>query len=261
MIYLIITLLLFLSSAPILSEEERKFITGKIKRDSFPIRDVHIFNITTNKGTVSNDLGMFMLPVKLGDRISISHLNFKNRTISITKNILDAMTVKITLAQQVTLLEAFTLKKTRGIFEQDTDIVKYSGPTVNAKTLKLPYVNTKVSEDGAVLQIQSGVVISLSNLLGVLSGSKKRAKALRKIRMEDTQLVKIRNFFTDDFFITDLQIQKKHINYFLNFCIKKNIIQFFDKKDNLRLTKILLQESNLFLQRNASLITIALKKE
>jgi hypothetical protein len=259
--YLILALLLFLFNTAILSQEERKFITGEIKLDSFPIHNVHILNRTTNTGTVSNDLGMFMLPVKLGDRLSISHLNLKNRTISITKKNIDALAISIALTNQATLLRAFTLKKTRGIFEQDKDILIYTGPKVNAQTLKLPYANTKISTDDAVFKIQSGAVISLSNLVSVLNGSKKRAKALRKRSFEDTQLVKIRNFFTDDFFITDLHIQEKHINSFLNFCVKKNIIRFFNKKDNLRLTKTLLRESNLFPQEDSSLIEVAFKKK
>jgi hypothetical protein len=40
--------------------------------------------------------------------------------------------------------------------------------------------------------------------------AKKRTRALRKRSFGDTQLVKIRNFFTDDFFITDLHAQKTH---------------------------------------------------
>jgi hypothetical protein len=83
--YLILALLLFLFRKPILSQEKRKFISGEIKLDRFPIHSVHILNMTTNKGTVSNDLRIFRLPVKLGDRLSVSHLNLKNKTISITK--------------------------------------------------------------------------------------------------------------------------------------------------------------------------------
>jgi len=257
--HLIVALLLFLCSAQLLSQEERKFITGEIKLDSFPIHNVHVLNITTNTGTVSNELGMFILPVKLGDRLSISHLNLKNLIISITKEHVDALAISVEFTEQATLLREFTLQKTRGIFDQDKDILRYTGPTVNAQTLKLP--DTKISTDAAVFKIKSGAVISLNNLVSVLNGSKKRAKALGKLSFEDRQLVKIRNFFTDDFFITDLQIQEKYINSFLNFCVKKNIIQFFNKKENLRLTKIFLRESNLFAQEDSSLIKVAIKKQ
>jgi hypothetical protein len=259
--YLILALLLFLFNAPILSQEERKFITGEIKLDSFPIHNVHILNITTNSGTISDHLGMFRLQVKLGDRLSISHLNLKNATITITKKNINTSEIGVTLTEQVILLKAFTLEESMGIFEQNKDILTYNGPPVNAQTLKLPDANIKIRRDNAVFKIQSGAVMSLNNLVSVLNGSKKRAKALRKQSFEDIQLEKIRKFFTDDFFITDLHIPEKHINSFLNFCVKKNIIRFFNKKENLRLTKILLRESNLFPQEDSSLIKVAFKKK
>jgi hypothetical protein len=258
--YLTILLFLYLFSSTTLSQEKREVINGKVKLAGLPIHDVHITNLNTNIGTISNDLGIFNIPVKQGDSISISHLNLKNLTVIITKKNTDSLTLSITLAEEITTLNAFTLERPRGIFEQDKDILLYDGPTVNAQTLKLPYANTKISTDDAVFKIQSGAVVSLSNLVSVLDGSKKRAKALEKLSFEDAQLKKIRNFFTDDFFMTDLQIQEEYINSFLNFCVKKNIIRFFNKKNNLRLTKILLRESNLFPQKDSSLIKVAFKK-
>ena len=258
--YLILALFLFLFSIPILSQENRKLINGEIKLDSFPIHDVHIINITANTGTISNDLGMFTIPVKLGDRISISHLNLKNVTITITKKNINASEIGITLVEQVTLLEAFTLKKSRGIFEQDTDILTYNGPTVNAQTLKLPYTNTKVNANETVFKARSGAALNLENIFGKLNGEYKRAIALKNLITEDQQLLKIRNFFTDDFFMTDLQIQQEHINLFLNFCLQKNIIQCYIKKEKLKLTKILIQESKSFPQKENSEIKISFKK-
>ena len=258
--YLTVLLFFYLFSSTTLSQEKREVINGEVKLASLPVHDVHIINLNTNIGTISNDLGIFNIPVKRGDSISISHLNLKNLTVIITKKNTDSLTLNITLAEEITTLNAFTLERPRGIFEQDKDILLYAGPTVNAQTLKLPYANTKISTDDAVFKIQSGAVVSLSNLVSVLDGSKKRAKALEKLSFEDAQLKKIRNFFTDDFFMTDLQIQEEYINSFLNFCVKKNIIRFFNKKDNLRLTKILLRESNLFPHKDSSLIKLAFKK-
>jgi hypothetical protein len=258
--YLILIILLFTFSKPIQSQENRKLINGAIKLDSFPIHDVHIMNMTTNIGTISNDLGIFSIPVKLGDHLSISHLNLKNVTITITKKNINTSEIGITLTEQVTLLKAFTLEESRVIFEQDTDILTYNGPTVNAQTLKLPYANSKVNADKVVFKIRSGAVVNLENLFGKLNGDYKRAIALKKLIIEDQQLLKIRNSFTDDFFITDLQIQQDQITSFLNFCVQKNIIQCYLKKENLKLTKILIQESKSFPQKENSEIKISFKK-
>jgi hypothetical protein len=243
-----------------LSQESRKLINGAIKLAGLPVHDVHITNMNTNTGTVSNSLGKFYIPIKLGDRLSISHLNLENLTITITKKNINSLALPIALTEEITTLKAFTLERPKGVFEQDNDILTYAGPTVNAQTLMLPYANTKVTATAAVFKIESGAVVNLDNLAGILSGRKKRAETLKKLSIEDSQLIRIRKYFTDDFFITDLQIQKEHINSFLNFCVKKNILHFFNKKNHLRLTKVLLRESNLFPQKDSSLIKIAFKK-
>ena len=258
--YLVLFILLFSISKPIISQEKRNLISGKVKLDSLPIHDVHIINLATNLGTISNDYGEFNIPVKLGDRLSVSHLNLNNLIIVITKTNIETLKLTIILSEQITMLDEFTLEKPRGIFDQDKDIMTYNGPPVNAKTLKLPYANIKSKKDKAIFKIRSGAVVSLDNLMNILNGNNKRAKILKKLSIEDEQLLKIRKYFTDDFFITDLQIREDLINSFLNFCVNKNIIHFFKKEDNLILTKILIQESNYFPQKENSEIKLALKK-
>jgi hypothetical protein len=259
--YFTILLCLFLCSKSISSQEQRKLIKGEVTLNRLSINDVHIINLHTKKGTVSNNSGVFNIFVKLGERLLISRLNLKEINIVITKEQLKSLSLRVSLNEQVTILEAFTLERPRGIFDVDKDILIYAGPTVSAQTLKLPYSNTKGNADNAVFKIQSGAVLSLDNLASMLDGSKKRGEALRKRSKEETELRKIRKYFTDDFFITDLQIQQNNINSFLNFCVHKNIIQMFQKKNNLSLTIILLRESNFFPQKDAAQIKIALKKK
>lgn len=258
--YLIFLLLFFLFSTHANSQEKRKLIHGIILRDSLPIRDVHIINLKTNTGTISNDFGIFKMPIKLGDSLSISHINFKNSIITITKKNLNSLTLTVNLKEQVTVLKEFTLERSRGIFEQDKDIMTYSGPLVNAKTLHLPYANTTTKVDQSVFKLRSGAVVNLNNLANVFNGDHKRAEILKKLIVEDQQLLKIRKYFTDDFFMTDLQIKQDHINSFLNFCVQKNIIHFFNQTENLRLIKILIKESKSFPQKENSEIKIAFKK-
>ncbi|MGK0448625.1 MAG: hypothetical protein ACJA2M_002424, partial [Polaribacter sp.] len=144
-------------------------------------------------------------------------------------------------------LDGFTLEKPRSIFYVDPQMVR---PTiVNAKTLNLPYANTTVKKEYSIVKFRSGAAVSLDNLINSLNGNNKRRKELNKISQEDNALSNIRTYFTDDFFITDLQIKKKHINPFLNYCVKKNIIAYFKRNENILLTKVLMDQSRLFPQK------------
>jgi hypothetical protein len=185
--------------------------------------------------------------VFIGDTLVFSHINFKNKEIAITQEVLNKEIVTIVLEGKTYELEEITLEKPKSIFYVDPEIMT-TPIVVNAKTLNLPYANTKAKKDYSIVKFRSGGVISLDNLINALNGNNKKRKQLKKIVFEDEVLGDIRKHFTDDFFVTDLNIKPENINPFLNYCYKKNIINYFKKDDNLRLTTILIKESRTFPQ-------------
>ena len=243
---LLIICTLFFSAFYVFGQEKRILKQGKVVLENDPISDVHIINKNTNVGTITNDIGFFEIPMKVGDSLYFSHLNLKDKLILITKEVILLTDFRIQLNEKTVALDGFILEKPRSIFYVDKDIMPNNGPVVNAKTLNLPYANTKVKKEDAVLKIRSGAVVSLYNLLNSLNGSSTRKKQLNKVVKEDATLLKIRNYFTDDFFITDLKIKKEYINPFLNYCIDKNIIATFNKNNVIKLTRLLMVESKDF---------------
>lgn len=225
-------------------QKQKKNITGKVFYDGEVISDVHIINKNANQGTNTNDLGLFEIPVFIGDTLTFSHINFKDKEITITKENIYNEILKVELEGKTYQLEEITLQKPKSIFYVDPEIMP--APNINAKTLNLPYANTIAKKDYSVVKFRSGGVVSLDNLINALNGNNRRRKELQKITYEDDILKKIRKHFTDDFFITDLNIKQENINPFLNYCYKKNIINHFNKKNNLRLTTILIKESRTF---------------
>jgi hypothetical protein len=229
------------------SQEKRKGINGKILFDKTVLSDVHILNRNTNKGTITNDKGTFEIAVMIGDSLQFTHVNLKSKQLIITKEIFTKRNLEIELNEITYALDGFTLEKPRSIFYVDPQMVR---PTiVNAKTLNLPYANTTVKKEYSIVKFRSGAAVSVDNLINSLNGNNKRRKELNKISQEDNALSNIRTYFTDDFFITDLQIKKKHINPFLNYCVKKNIIAYFKRNENILLTKVLMNQSRTFPQK------------
>jgi hypothetical protein len=229
------------------SQGERKRIHGKILFDKTVLSDVHILNRNTNRGTITNDKGTFEIAVMIGDSLQFTHVNLKSKQLIITKEIFTKRNLEIELNENTYALDGFTLEKPRSIFYVDPQMVR---PTiVNAKTLNLPYANTTVKKEYSIVKFRSGAAVSVDNLINSLNGNNKRRKELQKISYEDSVLSNIRTYFTDDFFITDLQIKKKHINPFLNYCVKKNIIAYFKRNENILLTKVLIDQSRTFPQK------------
>jgi hypothetical protein len=231
----------------VFSQEKRKLINGKILFDKSITSDVHVINKNTNQGTISNDFGWFEIPVSIGDSLQFTHINLKAKICIVTKEVFSKRSLEIKLEENTYALEGFTLEKPKSIFYVDPQTIRPIN--VNAKTLNLPYANNTAKKDYSVVKFRSGASVSLDNLINAFNGNNKRRKQLEKITKEDNVLSKIRKYFTDDFFITDLQIKKEHINPFLNYCHRKNIISYFNKNENIKVTRILMRESKTFPQK------------
>ncbi|PQJ78557.1 carboxypeptidase-like regulatory domain-containing protein [Polaribacter porphyrae] len=229
------------------SQQSKKLIHGYIIVEKTAISNVHVINKSSNIGTITNDFGWFEIPVSLDDTLQFTHVNFETKEIKISKDIFIEGKINITLKEKVYILEEIVLEKPKSIFHIDKDILP--PPKVNAKTLRLPYANTKPKKDKAIVKFRSGGVVNLDNLINAINGNNRREKMLKKITYEDKVLSEIRKYFTDDFFITDLNIKKENINPFLNYCFKKGIINLFNKKQNIILTKVLMKESKVFPQK------------
>ena len=240
------------------SQEKRIRIPGKVTFDNTVISDVHVINKNTEQGTITNDNGWFEIPVAIGDSLQFTHVNLKSKQIIITKELFKKRNLEISLKENTYALDGFTLEKPKSIFYADPQMVR--PPIVNAKTLNLPYAKATVKKDHSILKFRSGGTVSIDNLFNALNGDNKRRKELNKISNEDNALFNIRRHFTDDFFITDLQIKKKHINPFLNYCVKKNIIAYFKRNENILLTQVLMAQSKTFPQKINSDSLIAAKK-
>ena len=232
-----------LTSLIIVAQNNAKIVSGTIYLDSLALEDVHIINPKLDIGSVSDKKGRFEILAAKGDVLIISHVNFEYKEHVITEGDLRSKQINIHLDSKTYMLHEIVLKKKRGIFEVDKDILIYKGPIVNAQTLKLPYAKNQQSKDEKTVALNSGVSISLGGLANALNGNTKQEIVFKKQKIEDKNILKIRKHFTDSFFIYQLKITKENINPFLELCISKGIINLYRKNKFLELTTILLDNS------------------
>lgn len=242
----LLLLITFSCLTSVVSQEKNNFeITGKIVIDSTSIENAHVINKTTLKGTITNKGGIFALPVKVGDTLFISHLNFEKKEIIITSKEEKNKSIVIKLESKSHVLSEVTLKKRRSIFYVDPQIMPEH--IVNATTLKLPYANviSKKNEKITALTFTS-FSVDLDNLINFFNGKTKKAKELKEVKLIDNRLAAIRKKFTDYFFTNQLNIEKAYINQFLNYCLNSGVIKYYDKGNSLKLVEALIAKSKTF---------------
>ncbi|KAB1153204.1 carboxypeptidase-like regulatory domain-containing protein [Tenacibaculum aiptasiae] len=239
LLLLFFTILSFNATA----QNNPKIISGYIFVDSIPTQDIHLINKKLSIGTITDEKGHFEILANKGDILIASHLNIEYTEYSISDQDLEATKITIYIDSKNHLLDEVVLEKKKGIFDIDKDILTNNAPIVNAKTLKLPYANSKKPEKDKTLKIKSGVSVSLSGLINSINGNNRKEKILRKVKSEDENISKIRKHFTDGFFVQQLKIKKENINSFLEYCISRGIINLYKKDKLLELTSILIDNS------------------
>ena len=251
--------ILFISSYCFAQTKQITMLNGRVLSDSLAIENAHIINKTTSKGVVTNLKGVFKIPVTLGDILYISHINFENTEIMITRNLLKDQELKININPKTYALEEIEIKKRKGIFEIEKDILPAS--KINAITLNLPYANIKAKpENKDVLRPESGLAVNLVSLINSFNGKRKKAKELKNAKIKDQKFDALKSKFQKSFFYTHLKIKKGYINQFLEYCIKEGVHNYREKDNIIKLTNYLIQKSKTFPYTEASMDTLLTKK-
>ena len=90
--------------------------------DSIPLENVHVINKNTSIGTITNSKGEFKIPVLKNDTLFVSHINIKNKEISISEEIFSSKKITLHIASASFVLDEITIKKRRSIFYVDKEI-------------------------------------------------------------------------------------------------------------------------------------------
>lgn len=233
-------------------------MTGTVFSDSLTLENVHIINKTSFKGTITNNHGLFKLPVKVGDTLHISHINFEVKKLVISVAEKGTKNVFVNLSPKTHALNEITIQKRKSIFYVDPQIMPHS--MINATTLNLPYANVKAKpENKDILRPESGLAVNLVSLINTFNGKRKKAKELKNAKIKDQKFDNLRSQFQDSFFYVDLKIRKGHINQFIAYCIKEGIYNYREKDNIIKLTNYLIQKSKTYPYKHIDLDTLLSK--
>ena len=82
---ILIAILLF--SSNLAAQKSNVFLRGMVRDSLNLIKDVHVVNLNTLKGTYSNDYGQFRISVSLGDTLEFTSVQFETVKKVITDGI------------------------------------------------------------------------------------------------------------------------------------------------------------------------------
>lgn len=225
---------------------------GRVLNDSLSIERVHVINKTTQRGTLTNKLGDFSIPVKVNDTLIFSAVQFENYRRIVTEADVRRMQVLIPLKPRVNLLDEVVIE-----------------PVSVAQQLNLPNAHkkpktkldarldghSKASVPVVLLTTLIGGAGGIDNLYYVLSGQRKRDRKLKSLIREDRiasihQKIarNIRLYFEDKFFTESLKIPENQIDDFIDYCLDYDIVFLYQEERYLELIEVFFEVKDAYLQ-------------
>jgi hypothetical protein len=167
-------------------------------------------------GTISDAFGKFKLPAQLYDTILFSDIEFKNIQIIVTESNMYEKYLEIDFQVNINeLAEVIIANNMAGALGL---------PNADREVMSQAERKTNYYKKGG----------AISKLQGLVSGEARKMRKLQRLSEEDErtrayqiQILKIREYYKDEFFINSLKVPEEDINNFISHCIKKGVIQMY----------------------------------
>lgn len=259
--FLLITIFYFQLSY---SQDWGTLIKGFIHSESLPVENIHIVNLSSKIGVISNEKGTFQIHVRINDSIQISSIQFQKKHVIINNNHIKGKRLNIYLNTKIYSLDTVIVKTHNliGILLSDLKKTpKKKTPKMNFEMPKVLHWKTFINKDHmdlikppSVLHLVDPTYTSRSIELfggggggGSVDRKYEQEKKMKKLIQQNKDFpTKIKSDLGLDFFIKVLLLDENEINHFLDFCNSRDIINLYYKNKLLEVIEILIKESKYY---------------
>lgn len=247
----------------LMAQQKTFWLHGMIRDTANVIKDVHIINLNTAKGTFSNDYGQYRMVVSVGDTLEFTSVQHETVKKVITDQIAFSKKLNVVLKNKTYVLDEVVLKNHDLTGNLLIDRKKAPGKDTIAKiteNMEDLIVDLASKSTQRIDPAERGTAKttlrntdptrSFKGVGGAISlGSKKRKKEkLRKITSNTFTTKNVIDKVGIDLFI-QLKIPEEQIYNFVDFCKKFKIQQLFQQQKFLEMTEVFKEKSTLFLKQ------------
>ncbi len=245
-------LFFFLLLTRICAQDFFSDVQGRVYSKDGDVAATHVLNTTTKKATITDINGFFTIVAKLNDTLVFSAVQYKRKEIVITLSVLESKLLMIPLEEALTELDEVVVMpySLSGNIASDLNTLK-TEPVITASTLGLPnaYVKPISKAEREFQAATANPYMSFDPLINMLTGRKKmlKARVKRNAKYERTQ--RVREFYADSLYTTELKIPQDKIDDFMYFCeVDSAFQQIIDSHDRLRIWAFMKRKSLTYLE-------------
>jgi len=230
------------------SQEKYAFISGKIISANNSVGNVHIVNLNTKLGTVSNDSGEFEMMVSLNDILLFSSIEYERKEVRITGNFLKYKKIVVELVPSINeLAEIFIEGLTVNL---NYDIKKVPLDTLPKHTFFLKPGDLKKALPPDLHGSEKAPYVGFFPPIPGVPLPDARYEAEQRLKREISQKKQFPSKIVKQlglaYFTDKLHIPEEKIDNFLAFCEFRNIIIEYYKNNLLEVIQILREESKAY---------------
>ncbi|WP_394975040.1 carboxypeptidase-like regulatory domain-containing protein [uncultured Croceitalea sp.] len=222
----LLTIFFFLIAFIVVAQEtDRQLIRGQVIYRGSNVANENVYNSTTETGTITDDDGRFVIPVKVGDKLLFTAVNYQLMVFEVTQEILDKNRLVVEVTEKVTQLDEVVVSP-----ENQEKFLEVK----NEKFKGFEYEIDRTTEVKNVAYLSQNERIegrlNFVNIFKAIFNSKNKNNG------EDREPLKVsevmRQVYDDEFFVSDLKLPQDKIDAFLLYCDDKMGTQSLLRKEN-----------------------------
>ena len=195
-----------------LSAQQRTFLNGKLLYRNNNVVAANVINNSSQFNTITDSNGEFQIDVLEGDEIIFSSVEFKFKTVTITKEILKKNRLVVNITERVNILDEIVISPENTEKFIDLKEEEFKGYNyVQDKSTKLD--NTILKEG----QFYNGInLVNVAKLISKLILNPSQENKLNLIPSKVLPFV-----FDNNFFINELNLKEDQIDDFMTYLDQK----------------------------------------
>jgi hypothetical protein len=207
----------------------REIINGQIISEATAIDNVTVFNVSSNKGAVTDKLGFFTMYARPSDTLVFSSVIFKSKILVLTENDFKVIVLKIKLEEFINELDevVVTPSTLTGNLEKDAKNIKVTDKQSAFNTSEI--ADMQMERDFQSTQFNSAMpsdllipygmdFIKIGKMVGKLFGKEKSKEKPVVFTSDKNFQAAVKDKFTYHFFTETLELKHDEIGLFLNYC-------------------------------------------
>jgi len=235
----------------------RVMVKGKINA---PIGDdvegVVIYNLTTKKGTITNNKGIFKINVGVNDKVEVIAMQYQKFVVLIDKGVVDTKSLNIFLNESVNFLDevivrpydllgnvSIDVKKINVTESGLNEVSQLTSARINDTDYDWTADELSELENKVFLEDRMMYGLNFVNLFKAVFKNNKKSKTKVVADID----VKVRNMYNDEFFKTNLALEMDQINDFIFFAEENGLDRsYLEEGNELNLIEFLVSQSKIY---------------